>query len=526
MNAPDGIGDIQIMNISHSPKRITDEIVIGKDILELLTGGMYSDPLTVFREYIQNATDAIEDGVSAGLLGTMAEGKAEIWLDHASRSIRIRDNGTGVPSKEFTRRLTSIGMSKKRGQQQRGFRGVGRLSGLGYCQEMVFRSRSAEDSRPRELVWNGRRLKELLRDTAFLKPLDEAIKEVVTVRALSPEGYPDRFFEVELRGVVRLKNDVLMNERVVRSYLSQVIPVGFAPDFPMGVEIVSFLSQYNLGQTISVELHDGVGKILRPHASMMRVSSTIESIARGIETFEVEGMDGEVAAAGWLLHHDYVGTLPKARLVGGLRVRAGNIQVGSDNLLEQVFPETRFNAWSIGEIHILSPKIIPNGRRDDFEANAHWHDLLAKLQSIGVALAKRCRAQSQTRLAARRGLQLFEHAQQALSVAKTYAKLEAANEFMMADIEATLDELKKLRGRQEEGSVARQAFDEWVERLAGPVAALKRLNTKPSILEFLPKNQRATFKNALELVLSLSHDPAQASELVERVISHARRAYA
>jgi molecular chaperone HtpG len=257
----------------------------------------------------------------------------------------------------------------------------------------------------------------------------------------------------------------------------------------------------------------------------MRVSNATTSRVSKVETFEIESIDGGLAAVGWLLHHDYTGALPKASLVGGLRVRTGNIQVGNENLLEQIFAESRFNAWSIGEIHILSPKIIPNGRRDDFEANAHWHDLLGKLRSVGLALTKRCRAQSQARLAARRGFQLFEHAQRALTVAKTYAKLEFANEFMMTDIEETLDELRKLGGQQAEESAARKLIDEWIEKLAGPVAALQRSSKKPSVLEFLPKNQRSTFKSALELVLTLSQDPAQASELVERVISHARRAY-
>lgn len=526
MNARDEIGNITIMNDGRTSKLITDEIVIGKDVLELLTGAMYTDPLTVYREYIQNSADAIEDAVRAGFIPQTVEGTAEIWMDHETRSVRIRDNGIGIPSSDFVRRLTSIGMSSKRGRQQRGFRGVGRLSGLGYCQEMIFRSRSSEDNKPCEMVWNGRRLKELLRDATFLKPLGDAIKQVATVRILSPEGYPDRFFEVELRGVVRLKNDVLMNEEVVRDYLSQVAPVGFSPTFAMGAEIDGFLSKHDLGQTISIALHDGRGPIFRPYTQTMRVSHATVSVAHGIETFEMEGIDGEKAAVGWVLHHDYVGAFSRASAIGGIRVRAGNIQTGGDNLLDQVFAETRFNAWSIGEIHILSRKIVPNARRDDFEASTHWHDLLGKLRLIGRELAKRCRSHSQARLAARRGLQLFEHAQQAIAVAKTYAKLDFANEFMMADIEDTLDDLRKLGARQQQGSIIQKTFDEWIEMLTRLVSAMQRPNRKPSVLEFLPKNQRTTFKSALELVLTLSHDPAQASELVERVIDYARRAQA
>ena len=57
--------------------------------------------------------------------------------------MKITDNGTGIPHAEFAERLTAFGASKKRGTGARGFRGVGRLAGIGYCQELVFRSRVA-----------------------------------------------------------------------------------------------------------------------------------------------------------------------------------------------------------------------------------------------------------------------------------------------------------------------------------------------------------------------------------------------
>ena len=45
-----------------------DEIVIGKDVLELVSSAMYVDPLTIYREYLQNAADAIDDAHAAGTL--------------------------------------------------------------------------------------------------------------------------------------------------------------------------------------------------------------------------------------------------------------------------------------------------------------------------------------------------------------------------------------------------------------------------------------------------------------------------
>src|SRR3546814_14664393 len=37
-----------------------DLVVIGKDILELLSSAMYTDPLTIYREYVQTSAEYIE----------------------------------------------------------------------------------------------------------------------------------------------------------------------------------------------------------------------------------------------------------------------------------------------------------------------------------------------------------------------------------------------------------------------------------------------------------------------------------
>ena len=54
------ITPINISGIQAMPKPIEEDVVVGKDILDLLTGSMYVDPLNVYREYIQNAADAID----------------------------------------------------------------------------------------------------------------------------------------------------------------------------------------------------------------------------------------------------------------------------------------------------------------------------------------------------------------------------------------------------------------------------------------------------------------------------------
>jgi len=138
-----------------SRKRFTDPVVVGKDLLELLSGAMYIDPLTIYREFIQNAADSIDEANAEGLYSGKTRPRIDIALDLEGRTARIRDNGTGIPRNRVLRRLTSLGASKKRGTAARGFRGVGRLAGLAYCQELVFRTKSLADDSVYEMYWEG-----------------------------------------------------------------------------------------------------------------------------------------------------------------------------------------------------------------------------------------------------------------------------------------------------------------------------------------------------------------------------------
>ena len=96
------------------------EVLIGKDILELLSTSMYVDPMTVYREYLQNAADSIDEARTDGALSPSG-GQVQVAVDTNSRSIRIRDNGTSLPWEEFVQRLSNLGASRKRGTAARGF---------------------------------------------------------------------------------------------------------------------------------------------------------------------------------------------------------------------------------------------------------------------------------------------------------------------------------------------------------------------------------------------------------------------
>ena len=88
-----------------------NQITVGKDLLELLSSGMYLDPLTIFREYVQNSCDSIEEAVEKGALNSNDEGRVSISINPIDRTVTIKDNGTGIGSISFLKTLLSFGNS-------------------------------------------------------------------------------------------------------------------------------------------------------------------------------------------------------------------------------------------------------------------------------------------------------------------------------------------------------------------------------------------------------------------------------
>jgi molecular chaperone HtpG len=382
---------------SQPPRTKFSELVtIGKDTLELLSSGMYTEPLSIYREYVQNAADSLDEAGLLRLRTPAAAAPIEIKINpsESERSITIRDHGVGVRRASFITTLTSIGASKKRGTASRGFRGIGRLAGLGYCQTLIMRSKHSEDSEVSCMYWDCKKLKELLRDPTELT-VQQILEQVVEISCRPPKDHPNHFFEIEMRNVVRNKTDSLMSEATIRQYLSQIAPVPFNPTFSLQTQIQQFLAKHNAGTAYHITVNETA--LFRPHQDSYAPKPKATSRFKSVQTFEIKGISGEVDAVGWILHGEYLGAIPERYGFEGLRLRSGNIQIGGSRLADSLFPEPRFNAWTVGECHVLSPKLIPNGRRDDFEQNVHYSNLWTHLCPLAKQIAKACRDHSAER---------------------------------------------------------------------------------------------------------------------------------
>lgn len=488
-------------------------VVVGKDVLELLSTAMYVDPLTIYREYVQNAADAIDVARADGL----DAGRIELTLDPGARTVAIRDDAAGIPAADFRRVLTSVGASGKRGTTARGFRGVGRLSGLAYARSLTFQSRAAGESKVSTMTWNCQALRTALRDPADTRDLASIIDAITTTTVTDEAGDP--FFEVRLEGVARQGDDRVMSAGAVGDYLAEVAPVPLDPGFTHAATIAETLAgSVTLGE-LTITINDG-RPLTRPFRDELPVEGGRPLRLREVAFVEVPSVDGGVGAVGWVAHHDYEGAIHASTHVRGLRVRAGDVQIGEAGVLADIFPETRFDAWTVGEIHILDPRIVPNGRRDDFERNVHLANLKNHLAPLGRDVANRCRTSSRDRKRLR-DIELEQaSASEGIAVLEQGSLGAAERERVALAVDLALMRAEKLAGPadlvDDAGSEARYRIAE----LRAELDRVSREDAPPSSpLDRLPPERRAFFEEMFGLIYENSQNRAAAKSLVDRIMA-------
>jgi molecular chaperone HtpG len=511
-----------LVSIKSNWQSISERPIVGKDVLELLSSSMYVNPLSIYREYVQNSADSIEEAGALGLLSPREMGKVEIKVDPDNRTVRIRDNGTGVSRAVFTRTLVALGASKKRGSKARGFRGVGRLAGLGYCKELVFRSKSEGEHEVNEMRWDCRRLKSILRDSSFRGDVEQLIQEVVRVQPSAAKDAHGHFFEVELSGIVRHGDDRLMNSEAIRDYLSQVAPVPFSPSFTFGKPIEEMLRDgIGLG-SVRIYLNGEDQPLFRPHRDTFEARKGVSDRFLDVQFFEIKGNDGELAAKGWVLDHGYFGAIDTAASIKGLRLRNGNMQIGESDMLGELFPEARFNSWHVGEFHVLDERILPNGRRDHFEQNTHFNNLLGQLRPIAQDLSRRCRKSSIRRNIVRQFVILSEQVGHNFSVMFQGAVSHVDRKRLERDTVKVLEKIEKLGSH----SILEPAEKKRILRSLNRYR--RRMNdidhaSQHKVLADMKGQEKTIVTRVCSLIYELSGNKSAAKQLIDRMLSRLGR---
>ncbi len=366
---------------------------VGRQIFDVVTSGMYDNPLIVYREYIQNAVDSIDR--SSGT--SVDDYKIEVKLNGFERSITIIDNGLGVANQDVPSVLLSIGASNKEGTEQRGFRGIGRLGGLGYCKKLRFETRSHKDEDVAIVEWD-RTLFENIDDVEGGQiSLEETINIVSSVNFRAPlDSDQNSFFKVVMVDVERFHRDEILNLKQVRDYLSQVAPVSYDSDmFSFADEINRNLEGRVSNKAYNIFLNGE--RISRPYSDKIYNAKGLADTISGVEFFEFLGADGSTICHGWYAKTNYQSSMPPSVKMRGIRVRQGNIEVGNEYSLAHCFSEARFATWHIGEMFVVGNSLKPNARRDWFENTPNFEKFLEQFTFLGKQLSLHCRNSSKNR---------------------------------------------------------------------------------------------------------------------------------
>jgi molecular chaperone HtpG len=267
-------------------------IVIGARVLDVLTTGMYPQSLVALREYIQNSYDAIRRAERSEILKPNF-GEVAIAIDEAGREIVIRDNGIGIPSAEARSTLLSIGASKKRVGDDAGFRGIGRLAGLAYCNKLIFRTAYLDEPHETELTFDALGMRRFISATSRTTETEGAVDLInrITKHRLLDRTPGRPFFEVRLVNVDPKACDFL-NRDIVRDYLKQVAPVDFNhQSFTLALSDVNpFLQKHGAKRCINLTIQrEGhrVSAVLKPYRTFHKAGNKSDNRVeiRGIETF-------------------------------------------------------------------------------------------------------------------------------------------------------------------------------------------------------------------------------------------------
>ena len=481
---------------------------IGSDILYLITVGLYNNPLAIYREYLQNSADALAHS------GSPTADKVTIHFDHSAASVSIRDTGPGLSPQSARRALLPIAKSEKEPRANRGFRGIGRLSGLAFGKSVTFLTRARGDSSVTHVEWDGQKIREGIHQR---RPIEQVLKETVTIQTLTGSDFPPHFFEVQVNSIAQHATGVLLNRDAVRRYIGEVCPVPISPLFPFATQIDDLFPAQGPPLTLNVILDGTTDSVTRLFDSSIRFSNEKMDHFKEFQEIRIPSVDRKgLAALGWIAHSSYLGAIPGEHAIRGFRARAGNIQVGNESIFDHLFFDDRFNRWCVGELHIMDSRIVPNARRDYFEPGPHIRNLENHLIAIFREVVTRCRKASAERNKERRLQSVLREIDDAYHLAQTgYLSTEDSK----ALVTRGLNRIQDVRNKRDVMSTcARTELEKLESKLLGfqvlhdhlPVANLSRL-------------EAATYRKLFRALAETSPSARAAKETIEAVLMHVQR---
>lgn len=356
----------------------------GGFILETLTLGMYGESRNAIREYLQNGFDAVRDAVKAGLIKS-SQAVVEISMEHDS--LIVRDNGIGLRATNAVSTLTSIGASRKDYREEAGFRGIGRLAGIVFCNSLTFTTKAAAETLQTTVTLNAAGLRhDMSPARGGHLPLEELLQKHIEAVQTAASDPAEHFFEVALEGFHNPPHECTDPLQMI-SFVSQVAPVPYSKKFRFRSDILTAAKRHSIGiDEVKVLVRAGgdTEEVFKPYGAQFPVGKDSISLQR------VEIREGPSNRWwGWIGHKSEPGAY-RDEPTKAIRVRVRNIQIDGTQIIGRIFETDirkattygRFNDWFVGEIFVDPTYLVPNARRDGFEDDEQWRSMRAELAEV------------------------------------------------------------------------------------------------------------------------------------------------
>lgn len=354
-------------------------IKVGLRLLETLTSALYDDPIILFREYVQNSVDAYNRTISVSSDKEFDEFQVAIDIDKNGKSITIRDNGYGIDNSQFIEKMTSIGASDKgQSNNQIGFRGIGRLSAMPFCEKLIFTNKSENSNKIQVFKWQGSRFQQLLNQESEIE-LNQAMKEITdTYEEDYEDAISDHFFTVE---IINYNSEIvdLVKQDDLKYRLSMMLPLRYDPRFEQQKDILEYYEKfmgYSLDRYAFMVKLNGEG-MYKPYNETNILESGInfwELRYRSKTKNEVPDKIGIL----WFTFNRKVTANP-VNEPHGILVRSKNMLMGDHNALADALFRSKSDDYVAtfreltqtlqgvyGEMLLDSPRLNDNTRRDWF----------------------------------------------------------------------------------------------------------------------------------------------------------------
>lgn len=374
---------------------------IGKYAIESLTSSMYEDWRSIYREYIQNAADQIDEAKELHIEDDDYY-SVHVRIFRQERKIVIEDTATGVKYEDKDV-LLDVGASTKKRGRRKGFRGIGRIGGIGYCKSIIFETTAKGERYKTTVVWDAALMNAMVDDEDDNHEASEVIDMCTKCYVDETEPIETHYFRVILEGVTR---DELLDVDDIKNYLSMVAPVDYPTSF---LRFSSKIKEYARRNNLELDVYNifvgdeyGEEQIYKKYTTKIINNKDGDYDITDIEFFSHQDNDGNFMYWGWYSISELKGVIQSYNPAYGIRLRCKNIQLGNAETCKIFYNaegDKRFAQYFYGELHVVASNLLPNARRDYLKENSARTEFEHIVSKDFLILKDLCKDASDTRSA-------------------------------------------------------------------------------------------------------------------------------